>query len=150
MSREQTSTSVADRVGNRYLLTRELSAGRAAWHLFDAQKKVGYVFLHTRAEAGFLADLKVIEAVSKRTRLQRWLGRPGHRVEYRNRGLGTLLLRTAMDYARFVGCTVISGEVTQADLLATPWLVAWYQREGFGFSAVHDHPRLAGTVERTL
>lgn len=39
---------------------------------------------------------------------------------------------------------------TRADLLATPWLVAWYRRESFGFSAVQDHPRLAGTVARTL
>ncbi|MBD1901262.1 GNAT family N-acetyltransferase [Trichocoleus sp. DQ-A3] len=50
---------------------------------------------------------------------------------YRNKGLGTYLLKFALDFARQKGMTHIYGCLTHKDIATTPGLINWYKKHGF-------------------
>lgn len=52
-------------------------------------------------------------------------------VDYRRRGLGTQLLRFAIDQARRRGARRIYGSLMQEDIARNPNLVDWYKKHGF-------------------
>lgn len=51
--------------------------------------------------------------------------------DYKNRGLGTALVRAAIKYARRRGVSQLRGEVIQRDFRQSPFLLAWYTKLGF-------------------
>lgn len=60
-------------------------------------------------------------------------------IDYRGRGLGTILLRSLIAYTQGRGFQNIQGQVFQADLENTPYLLRWYQQQGFQLLAVREH-----------
>jgi GNAT superfamily N-acetyltransferase len=57
---------------------------------------------------------------------------PGGRAKnYRNKGLGTKLLKLAINYARNRRAKFIYGSVTKEDISRTPFLLQFYERRGF-------------------
>ncbi|MEP0880611.1 GNAT family N-acetyltransferase [Trichocoleus sp. ST-U3] len=50
---------------------------------------------------------------------------------YRNKGLGTYLLKFALDFARQKGMRRIYGCLTHKDIATTPGLINWYKKHGF-------------------
>jgi GNAT superfamily N-acetyltransferase len=58
---------------------------------------------------------------------------------FRGRGLGSLLLELAINYARRRGLRQIRGFVVRKDLAATPWLLDWYSRYGFQIIPNDNH-----------
>jgi hypothetical protein len=59
---------------------------------------------------------------------------PGYRprlVNYRGRGLGAILIKALIQYAREQGIRSLQGEVFRQDIENTPRLLDWYQRQGF-------------------
>jgi GNAT superfamily N-acetyltransferase len=136
-----------DWTGLHYEFERTTDGCMVAWRLFYSKVLVGYLFLHRRAEGAFIADLEVRESVTQRSRLRRLLGLKGRELRLRRRGLGSMLLQTAIGYSRRSGARRLSGEVTREDLQRSPSLVEWYQRHGFLFTPLHDDTRLAGRIE---
>lgn len=56
-------------------------------------------------------------------------------VNYRQRGLGTHLLKFAIERAREKGVKLIYGSLTEEDVAATLNLANWYRLQGFELSA---------------
>ena len=52
-------------------------------------------------------------------------------VNYRRRGLGTLLLKHVIAYAKQKGVRRITGSIVPDDVNTTPYLMGWYQKQGF-------------------
>jgi ribosomal protein S18 acetylase RimI-like enzyme len=73
-------------------------------------------------------------------------------IDYRGRGLGTVLLRSLIAYSQGQGFQDIQGHVFQADLENTPYLLRWYQQQGFQLLAAneHDPPELVASLRMSL
>ena len=69
---------------------------------------------------------------------------------YRNRGIGTALLRVIDEIARGNQLTSIEGSVMQSDARETRYLLDWYERNGF--SVVRQSPggRVAAHISRPV
>lgn len=57
---------------------------------------------------------------------------------YRECGLGTTLVRIAIDLARRSGASRLHGHVAKIDVDNQPFLPAWYERLGFTVTPVRD------------
>lgn len=68
-------------------------------------------------------------------------------TNYRQRGLGTSLLKFVINHACYKGIKRISGRLVERDLASNPNLFKWYQKHGFQVinAAAEDIP---GTVAR--
>lgn len=62
---------------------------------------------------------------------QRLWGAEFEPVNYRQRGLGTLLLSNVIEHARKLGAVSLRGEVFQADVENNSRLLSWYESQGF-------------------
>jgi hypothetical protein len=71
--------------------------------------------------------------------------------KFRQLGLGTAMLEYVIAQAQELGVRGIYGEVTQDDASRTPYLIDWYQRNGF---IIGDKPRrlpaAIATIYRTV
>jgi len=84
--------------------------------------------------------------------------RPGLRSElpqpinYRGRGLGSILLRQVIAYTRERAFQSIQGQVFRADVENTPYLLQWYRQHGFEILAAteHDPPDLVANIQMSL
>jgi len=50
---------------------------------------------------------------------------------YRRRGLGTILLKQVIEYARKLNLKYIHGSVVEDDIFENPNLLKWYEKNGF-------------------
>lgn len=115
---------IHDKRGRRYLALSSdenpppcrLSAYRQTW--FGGLKPVGYVNLHWE-EAGALELCDIV--IEPR---------------YRNRGLGSALLRQSIALARGHGIQHIKGRIVRKDTRDTPHLLDWYRSHGFAVEEV--------------
>lgn len=53
------------------------------------------------------------------------------RRSFRNKGIGSLLLRRVLAEADAMGIEEVWGSVTEDDIAQSPFLLAWYERRGF-------------------
>jgi GNAT superfamily N-acetyltransferase len=59
------------------------------------------------------------------------IGRGSCAGSYRNKGIGTELLKLAVNCARKRRLKFICASVTKEDISKTPYLLEWYERRGF-------------------
>ncbi len=59
-------------------------------------------------------------------------------MQLRGRGIGRELLKRVLQAADSAGVSEVWGNVTQADLERSPFLLTWYQRYGFELEATDD------------
>jgi hypothetical protein len=73
-------------------------------------------------------------------------------INYRGRGLGSVLLRCVIAYTRERGFQSVQGQVFRADLENTPYLLQWYRQHGFQVLAVteRDPPDLVARLWMSL
>lgn len=73
-------------------------------------------------------------------------------INYRGRGLGSILLRQLIAYSRERAFQSIHGQVFRADLENTPYLLQWYRQHGFEILAAtdHDSPDLVASLQMSL
>jgi GNAT superfamily N-acetyltransferase len=71
---------------------------------------------------------------------------------YRNNGLGTHLLKFALDFAHLKGVKHVHGVLTQNDINTTPGLANWYRKYGFQLNppAPEDPPATVHRISRWL
>jgi hypothetical protein len=106
----------------------------------------------------WLHDIAIANQVqrSRRPEWMKWrlLGRrePPQPIDYRGRGLGTLLLRALIAYVQGRGFQDIQGQVFQADVENTPYLLRWYQQQGFQLLPIteSDPPDLVANLRMNL
>jgi hypothetical protein len=130
-----------------------------ALQLFHGQWLVGEVKGVPLSTATFwLHDIAIANQVqrSRRSGWVKWWPLGGNEwpqpINYRGRGLGTILLRSLIAYTQARGFQDIQGQVFQADLENTPYLLRWYQQQGFQLLAVseHDPPELVANLWMNL
>jgi GNAT superfamily N-acetyltransferase len=63
-------------------------------------------------------------------------GRHSNKVKmnYRNRGLGSALLRLMVDLAKRRGMKTVFGSIVRKDILRNPHLIRWYLNRGFNLT----------------
>jgi hypothetical protein len=73
-------------------------------------------------------------------------------VNYRGRGLGSILLRQLIAYTRERAFQSLQGQVFRADVENTPYLLQWYRQQGFEILAAteHDPPDLVARLRMSL
>ena len=64
-------------------------------------------------------------------------GRYSNKTEmnYRNRGLGSALLKLMLDLAKRKGMRTVFGSIVRKDILRNPHLIRWYLNRGFNVTA---------------
>jgi hypothetical protein len=106
----------------------------------------------------WLQDIAIANQVNQPL-LPGWvIWRPGLRnelpqpINYRGRGLGSVLLRQLISYARERTFQSIQGQVFQADIENTPYLLRWYRQHGFEIlpATEHDPPDLVANLQMNL
>jgi len=96
-----------------------------------------------------LSDVEVKAAVMTRwipfrRLIAKWYPNIGT-TNYRQRGIGTLLLKTLVTWCSENGFSEVFGTVVQKDLVSTPVLLDWYAQHGFEICPP-DHRCLGNTV----
>lgn len=73
-------------------------------------------------------------------------------INYRGRGLGSVLLRQLIAYTQERAFQSIQGQVFRADVENTPYLLQWYRQHGFEILAAteHDPPDLVASLQMSL
>ncbi len=132
---------LTDRLGCSYRLFISSQGDRYSLKLYDGSLLAGEARCSWQDDGRMvLDDIAIANEASPvlnlLERLQQWLlGAEFERVNYRQRGLGTLLLCNLIEHARKLGASSIRGEVFQADVENNPKLLNWYGRHGFVQSA---------------
>jgi hypothetical protein len=130
-----------------------------ALQLYHEQWVVGEVKgVSLSATTFWLHDIAIANQVQRpqRSEWMKWWplgrGRLPQSIDYRGQGLGTFLLRSLITYTQEQGFQDIQGQVFQADLENTPYLLRWYQQQGFQLLAVseHDLPELVANLYMNL
>lgn len=68
------------------------------------------------------------------------------KMPFRNRGLGSALLKEAITLARQYRMSSLYGDIVQQDVDATPYLLDWYRGKGFTVHAPDDGKSIAKIV----
>jgi hypothetical protein len=106
----------------------------------------------------WLQDIAIANQVNQPSRAGWLTWRPGFRsqlpqpINYRGRGLGSILLRQLIDYTREHAFQHIQGQVFRADTENTPYLLQWYRHHGFEIlpATEHDSPDLVANIQMKL
>jgi GNAT superfamily N-acetyltransferase len=132
---------IYDRHGRQYGVNEiALSAGFIRFNIECLGKRVGYVNCHFESEdVLYLDDLRIEDRAIRPSWfsliLKSWavsLSPARWRtVNYRERGLGTAMIKFLENYARLHGAKRLEGRVKTHDLRNYPDLVNWYRRRGF-------------------
>ena len=146
--------TVSDNRGHSYQLPLFEDATGWSAKVFDGDTLVGQVHCLKRGEALYLADLHVQEAATHPIQglawVRAWLGfdTRGRTESYRNRGLGSALLRFVINRARAGGFRGVTGRLAPIDLKESPTLPDWYQDRGFRVTMAAN--QLEGALELLL
>lgn len=140
-----------DRLGTTYRYTLCMSRQLHDWSVFDANRRIAYVWCHPLGEEYKLADWKIEnEAVITRNFWARVCRLTPETKNYRRRGIGTQLLPMVITHAREIGARRITGVIASHDLAEFPELPAWYARFGFVYTPTPDGGRFIGRIELRL
>lgn len=135
--------SVRDKRNQVYRL--EWWAAEYGWSLWLADSRhgrIGYAHAQLREDALFLADLRIEDSgLYPRTLFQRLLRLKPKSENYRQLGLGTLLLQHLEQFAIERGYRLITGGIVEKDIKQWPNLPDWYRRRGYEvFTKPADSP----------
>lgn len=106
----------------------------------------------------WLQDIAIANQVNQppRPAWLRWMPRLRNElpqpINYRGRGLGSVLLRHFIAYTREQAFQVMQGQVFRADLENTPYLLQWYRQHGFEILPAPEHapPDLVASLRMSL
>ena len=135
------SREVKDSRGDAYQLFVSIQGDCHCLKLYDGSVLIGEARCSWQADGQMVLDdiaiaNEVSPALTALEYLQKWLlGAEFEPENYRQRGLGTLLLTNVIEHARKLGAVSLRGEVFQADVENNPGLLNWYERHGFNQSA---------------
>ncbi len=118
-----------DKDGIAYEVVR---VGEGLFHVCHQGNTIGHVYCHIFNECAVIADIRVSDCVKQgRCVLLQILGFKPRIKSYRNKGVGTALLKFALNYLKAQGCTRVEGNIMERDLKAWPRLPQWYRDHGF-------------------
>lgn len=125
---------ITDSAGRRYSVRIRLNDGEH--FLFAAVDDKGiqaaYANCNRRNDVLFLDDIHVTNMAPTPGRLVCWLPRWLRPTRaYRNRGLGSLMLKLTVSVAKARHLRRIEGALSPHDLKDSPTLPDWYKRNGF-------------------
>jgi hypothetical protein len=113
---------IRDKAGRTYGLTY---ASQGTWdliQLYDTQQLVGEAKLAPASPTAFLIkDIAIANQALP----------PAPYTNYRNKGLGSALLRWLSTHVQTYGAQALMGDIYQQDIENTPHLLQWYQKQGF-------------------
>ncbi|MDP3072290.1 MAG: GNAT family N-acetyltransferase [Opitutaceae bacterium] len=147
----ETRETLQDDLGAAYSYTLTVCDELHDWRIFDANRRIGYVWCLLCDEEFKLADWKFErELVVPRKLWARLLGLSPEIRNYRRRGLGSRLLPLIVEHARKSGARRITGMISSEDLAEFPALVSWYGRFGFTFAPKAPGSAIVGEIELRL
>lgn len=129
------------RDGESYRLFISIQGDRHSLKLYHRSVCVGEARCSWQGDGRMVLDDIAIAneanpALTPLERLQQWMfAAEFEPVNYRQRGLGTVLLTNVIEHARKLGAAALRGEVFQADVENNLGLLSWYERHGFSQSA---------------
>lgn len=135
---ENSPQLVRDRLGRPYEIVVTLDGPVSRFRLYERKTLVGEAKCLrcsvARMELGDIAIANEAIPTPANGLMQRFRQIPGCQhapVNYRGRGLGTVLLQHLVNHARSAGAQELWGEVFQQDIENDPGLLNWYQNFGF-------------------
>lgn len=148
-------STITDSSGTVYRLHHVEYSVLSDWDIFDGEWRVGFAHCLKNEATLTLGDIKLEAAFVKPTsQLERWarklLGIPHPSENYRQRGLGSALLKVIIQWAKARGFTRIEGQISTVDTQPNPGLLDWYSRFGFTFSAYPSPGKLIGKISMAL
>ncbi len=122
--------------GAPFLLDRDGRKYWFAWHNEDVRPSLSLSF-HGRVVAHVYTEwcpngLVIVDIV---------IDKPG----FKRRGLGTVMLKQVVDFAKSKGAKSITGLISKQDADDDPHLLDWYRRRGFTVRAAQE-PRWGGEI----
>jgi hypothetical protein len=148
-------STITDSSGTVYRLHHVEYETLCGWNIFDGEWRVGVANCCKNGTMLSLGDIKMEAAfVAPTGRFNRWIrklvGAQLPPKNYRQRGLGSALLKEIIHWAKEHGFTQIEGEISTVDTPHNPKLLEWYARFGFTFTKHQTDGILIGKITLVL
>ena len=129
-------TTVTDKQGDKYHLSITHISRGVSFTIDGDEGRIGYANIIAAGRSRWqLKDIQVQDAIPTRLNpllktIRNWLHLKPETRSYRSRGLGTILLQSVIGEARKYHIRQIHGSTTAEDRQQTPYLMAWYAKNG--------------------
>lgn len=129
-------TAVTDKQGHQYHLSSTRISRGVSFTLTGDNGRIGYANILVEGQSRWqLKEIQIFHDVPIRQhpliqKIHTWLRRKPKTQNYRSRGLGTILLQSIIAEARKHHIRQIRGSTTADDRRQTPYLMAWYAKNG--------------------
>jgi GNAT superfamily N-acetyltransferase len=122
-----------DRNGMLLRFSQERSQGMVYLRWENEKTFVAYAYCRFEGEVLFVTDLCVRDDLVNRQRnyFKKFFGPKTNNLDFREQGLGTLLLSAIVAFAKSEGFKRIEGRIVKKDTTPNPNLPKWYQKRGF-------------------
>ena len=131
-SGENPPATIYDKFGQSYQVHCHADG---MFHVTHNGIHVANLYCATGGKTGLLSDLRVEDCVPYQgSRLLQFLRLQPRTKNYENKGIGTALLKYALQHLKDEGCEKVEGKIVERDFKKNPWLPDWYRKHGFNVS----------------